>query len=246
MSAKFSSIALSALLAVGVTLGPGVQAASADVVTISHTFSGFEFEKTALSVDMKTAIQAWLALNPDFTQVSCFGFTGYNVSRRSSGFMKKLAITRAKNSCNFIKLLQPGVRILSTGGVPSSSQNPNSRRVTITLSRNGSLPTGGGGGTGDGNGGNTVGTCDNNIIVKMRSRLFKNDLYFAQMALSDISLNCKGKQLDVYLTDASGTELGHCLNKPVTGTTLTLNYTDFSYLEIKSTTVDKVAFSVHD
>jgi hypothetical protein len=158
--------------------------------------------------------------------------------------MKKLAVTRAKISCEFMKSLQPSLKIASTSGVPSSSQNPNSRRVTITLSRNGSVPTGGG--TGGGTGDNTVGTCDNNIIVKMKSRLLRSDLYFSQMALSDISLSCKGKLLDVYLMDSSGAELGHLLNKAIPGATLTLNYSDFTNTEIKSTTVDKVAFSVHD
>ena len=244
MRAKLTAVLTALALSFAGLLALGAPNARADILTISRTFTGFEFEKTSLSTDMRTAIQGWLALNPDFTQVSCFGFTGYNVSNRSAAFMKKLAVTRAKISCKFIKALQPNIRIASTAGVPSSSQNPNSRRVTITLARNGSVPTGGG--TGGGSGDNTVGTCDNNIIVKMRSRLLRSDLYFSQMALSDISLNCKGKLLDVYLMDASGAELGHTLNKTITGVTLNLVFSDFTSTEIKSTTIDKVAFSVHD
>jgi hypothetical protein len=239
---KIAAMLVALSLALGLT-AISQSSASADTVSISKTFSGFEFEKTAVTPDMKAAIQTWIALNADFTQVSCFGYTGYNVFNRSKAFLNKLAVTRAKAVCKFVNRISSKTKIKSTGGVPSSSKNPSSRRVTITLTRTGIIDPGG---TGDGSATGVIGTCDNTITVKMKSRLLRGDLYFSQINMSDISNNCKSKFMDIYFTDADGAELAQALNKPVTGTTLSLLWSDFSTLELLSTTLAKVVVSIHD
>jgi hypothetical protein len=243
MKLKSLRVVTSVALAFSALVTAPTTPANADIVSISKTFSGFEFEKTAVTPDMKAAIQAWIAVNSDFTQVSCFGYTGYNVFNRSKAFLQKLAVNRAQAVCRFVTKIDSKAKIKSTGGIPSTSKNPSSRRVTITLTRTGIIQPGG---SGDGSGTGVIGTCDDKIIVKMKSRLLHAGLYFSQINMSDISNNCKGKYLDVYFTDAAGAELAHALNKPVAGATLSLLWSDFSTLEILSTTVDKVAISLHD
>ena len=239
---KIAAMLVALALALGLTAF-SQSSASADSVSISKTFSGFEFEKTAVTPDMKAAIQTWIALNADFTQVSCFGYTGYNVFNRSKAFLNKLAVTRANAVCKFVNRISAKTKIKSTGGIPSSSKNPSSRRVTITLTRTGVIDPGG---TGDGSATGVIGTCDNTITVKMKSRLLRGDLYFSQINMSDISNNCKSKFMDIYFTDADGAELAQALNKPVTGATLSLLWSDFSTLELLSTTLAKVVISIHD
>lgn len=238
LAALFMALAIAMGLSVVVP-----SSASADTVSISKTFSGFEFEKTTVTPDMKAAIQTWIALNANFTQVSCFGYTGYNVFNRSKAFLQKLAVTRAKSVCKFVNRISSKTKIKSTGGIPSSSKNPSSRRVTITLTRTGIIDSGG---TGDGSATGVIGTCDSNITVKMRSRLLMGELYFSQIAMSDISNNCKSKYMDIYFTDANGAELAQALNKAVTGSTLSLLWSEFSDSELLSTTIARVVISLHD
>ena len=229
-----ASLALSVL----VLTAPG---ARADVVSISRTFSGFEFEKPSLTTDMKNAIKAWMLSNGDFTEVSCFGYTGHNVFNRPSAFMNKLAKTRALKTCNYVKSLASSIKIASTGGVPSNSKNPNSRRVTITLSREGNSI---GGGTGPGGGTGVTGTCDDNVTVKMRSRLLRGDLYFSQMNITDINAGCKGLNMDVYLVDGSGNELASAKDLAISTTSLTFGFSVLNNKDIKSTDVASVAISI--
>lgn len=239
---KLAALFMALALAIGLSVVVP-SSASADTVSISKTFSGFEFEKTAVTPDMKAAIQTWIALNANFTQVSCFGYTGYNVFNRSKAFLQKLAVTRAKSVCKFVNRISSKTKIKSTGGIPSSSKNPSSRRVTITLTRTGIIDPGG---TGDGSATGVIGTCDNNITVKMKSRLLLGELYFSQIVMSDISNNCKSKYMDVYFTDANGAELAQALNKAVIGATLSLLWSEFSDSELLSTTVARVVISLHD
>ena len=246
MKSKIAAVAATLVLAAPSLLFLAPSAANADTVSISKTFSGFEFEKTVVTSAMKAEIQAWIALNPDFTQVSCFGYTGYNVFNRSKAFLQKLAVTRAKSTCLFLTKVDKKLKVISTSGIPSTSKNPSSRRVTITLTRNGIITPGSGGGTGDGSGTGVIGTCDDTITVKMKSRLLRGELYFNQINMSDIAGTCKGKFMDVYFMDASSTELAHVMNKPISGATLSLVYSDFSTAEIRSTTIDRVAISIHD
>jgi hypothetical protein len=239
---RIAAMIVAIVLALGLT-SIWQSSASADTVSISKTFSGFEFEKTSVTPAMKAAIQTWVALNADFTEVSCFGYTGYNVFNRSKTFLNKLAVSRAKNTCAFVHRISAKTKVKSTGGIPSTSKNPSSRRVTVTLTRTGIIDPGG---TGDGSGTGVIGTCDSNITVKMKSRLLRGDLYFSQISMSDISNNCKSKYMDIYFTDTNGAELSQALNKPVTGATLSLLWSDFSTLELLSTTVARVVISIHD
>lgn len=239
---RIAAMLVALAVACGVTL-LAQSSASADTVSISKTFSGFEFEKTSVTPAMKAAIQAWVALNADFTQVSCFGYTGYNVFNRSKTFLQKLAVNRAKAVCKFVNRISSKTKIKSTSGIPSSSKSPSSRRVTITLTRTGIIDPGG---TGDGSGTGVIGTCDSNITVKMKSRLLRGELYFSQINMSDISNNCKSKFMDVYFTDANGAELAQAMNKAVTGATLSLLWSEFSVSELLSTTIARVVISIHD
>jgi hypothetical protein len=52
--------------------------------------------------------------------------------------------------------------------------------------------------------------------------------------------------MDIYFTETNGAELARVLNKAVTGATLSLLWSDFSTLELLSTTVAKVVISIHD
>ncbi len=72
------------------------------------------------------------------------------------------------------------------------------------------------------------------------------ELYFSQIAMSDISNNCKSKYMDIYFTDANGAELAQALNKAVTGSTLSLLWSEFSDSELLSTTIARVVISLHD
>ena len=227
-----------ALLATGMTAP-----AQSDTVSISKTFSGFTFEKPSLTLDMRTQIKAWLEANSGFTSVSCFGYTGHNVFNRTAAFMKTLAVTRAKNTCNYVRKLATGLKLDSVSGIPSPSRNPSSRRVTITLSKEGTSI--GNGGTGDGSGTGVTGTCDDQVFIKMKSRLLHADLYFSEMAITDISANCNGKKLDAYLVDADGNQLAVAMDRPISGTSLTLGYSLFTPNEVKTTTVNSVAISIH-
>lgn len=238
---RLSKTLFVASLATALVGGSFAPAAQADVVSISRTFSGFEFEKTTLSSAMKLEIKNWLLSNGDFTQVSCFGFTGYNVFNRTKKFMDKLAKTRASATCNYVKAIASSAKIVSIGGVPSSSKNPSSRRVTITISKEGS---GFGGGSGGGQGNGVTATCDDQVLIKMRSRLFRGDLYFGQMNISDISANCKGKQMDIYLTDSNSNELAKALDLPISGSTLTLLFSSLTTPDVKSTDIAGVAISI--
>lgn len=246
MKSKIAEVAATLVLASPSLLFLAPTEATADTVSISKTFSGFEFEKTIVTAPMKAEIQSWIAKNPDFTQVSCFGYTGYNVFNRTHAFLQKLADTRAKATCAFMTRVDKKLKVVSTSGIPSTSKNPSSRRVTITLTRNGIITPGTGGGTGDGSGTGVIGTCDDTITVKMKSRLLRGDLYFNQINMSDIAGTCKGKFMDVYFMDAGSTELAHSMNKPISGATLSLVYSEFSTAEIRSTTIDRVAISIHD
>ena len=244
MKRTVARFAASLMLAAASLLQFGINPATADTVSISKTFSGFEFEKTTVTNPMKAEIQAWIAKNTEYTQVSCFGYTGYNVFNRSHAFLQKLAVSRAKATCAFMKRVDKKLKVMSTGGIPSSSKNPSSRRVTITLSRNGIITPGSG--TGDGTGTSVVGTCDDNIVAKMKSRLLHADLFFSQVSFTQINTTCNGKFMDVYFMDSAGAELAQVMNKPISGTSLSLLWSDFSVAEIISTSVAKVAISIHD
>lgn len=244
MKLKVAKIAVALVLAAPSLVIIGDGSASADTVSISKTFSGFEFEKTMITPPMKAEIQAWIAKNSDFTQASCFGYTGYNVFNRSRAFLQKLAVSRAKATCSFLNRIDKKLKIVSTSGIPSTSKNPSSRRVTVTLTRTGIIIPGSG--TGDGSGTSVVGTCDDNITAKMKSRLLRAELYFNQVNFSAINSTCNGKFMDVYFMDAAGAELAHAMNKAITATTLSLLWSDFSTTEILSTAVARVAISIHD
>jgi hypothetical protein len=244
MRSKFTRSSLAIALALLAPLALAAPQALATAKTATKTFSGFQLEKTVLTPAMKKAMKAWVTANPDFNQVSCFGYTGYNLHNRPQDFLQKLAVSRAKATCSYLVSLNKNLKVLSTSGIPSSSKNANSRRVTVTLTKKAS--SGGGGTINNGDGTAVVGTCDSSVNVKMRSRLLHADLYFNQMVVSSISSTCASKYMDVYLMDTAGTELAHVMNKQINGPTVTLLWSDFSTLEVLSTTVRKVAISIHD
>jgi len=243
VTVKFKKLSSQLVLALLSTQLLFAAPASADTVQISRTFSGFEFEQTKLTALMKSQIQEWIAKNPDFKDVTCFGYTGFNVFNRSRAFMQKLARTRALATCNYVARLNPAFKVKTIGGVPSSSKNPSSRRVTITLTRQGVIEPGG---SGPGDGVGVIATCDDNIKAKMRARLLRGNLYFSELQLSEISANCRGKKADFYFTDASNQELAQVKDITVNGSALTLIWSQLSVTEILSTAIAQVVVSIHD
>lgn len=212
--------------------------AVAEDAMVGTDFAGFAFEKSTVTVAMKSQISRWIEENAseEFTIVSCTGYTGYNVNRRDRSFLKKLALARATNVCNYIKSLRGVITISSTQGIPGNGKTAAARKVSVRLI----APEGGSGGSG----GVVIGSCDNSINIKMRSRISANEFSFDQMTLSAIATSCRGNVIDIYLLDASGNQLAFASSLPILGTTLTASYGTFSPSTIKSNLIRRVAIEI--
>jgi hypothetical protein len=66
-----------------------------------------------------------------------------------------------------------------------------------------------------------VGTCDSAITTSLRSRLVSGTFYFKRITLSDLSADCNGKAIDIYLLDASDNDLA-TYTGTVSGSSLTV------------------------
>jgi hypothetical protein len=213
----------------------------AAVVTISKTFTGFAFEKSAVTNVMKTQIQTWVNANPDYTMVSCTGYTGNNANKRSKAFIQALAEARSLNVCNFIREFKDGMNIHSTQGIPTKGKTDNSRKVTVRLMKEADS----GGGDEGGGGDVVIGVCDNSLNAVMRSRIAAGDFSFNYIIVKNIATTCSGKVMDIYLLDASGNQLAVATAIPITtSTTVTVNYGSFTPSSIPSSSIAKVAFEL--
>ena len=205
---------------------------------ITKSFTGFAFEKSVVTTAMKKQISAWVKANPGYNMVSCVGYTGYNAKNRTKAFIEKLAITRSKNICSFIKSKNGGIAIQSTKGIPGKGKTADARKVTVTLIK---IDNSGGG-----NGTVTVGQCDNSLSAVMQSRVIVSTFYFGSIAVRDISVNCKGSVIDIYLLDSTGTQLAASMGNTINSTSIRVGYALFNPNQVESYLIRSVAFEIRD
>ena len=119
----------------------------------------------------------------------------------------------------------------------------------------GAAGSGGGGsssssGTSLGQGVLRVGTCDTDIAASLRSRIAVSGgstvFYFKTISLSGIDSACNGKNIDIYLLDASGNTLATALSGTVSGATHSVAHTSFSVANILASAVDSIALEIAD
>jgi hypothetical protein len=106
-------------------------------------------------------------------------------------------------------------------------------------------PGSGGSGSDFGQGVLRVGTCDLAITTSLRSRLVSGTFFFKRISLSDVSSDCDGKAIDIYLLGATENELA-TYTGTVNGPTLTVDYTSFTTTEILASAIKSVALEIAD
>jgi hypothetical protein len=230
--------ALALLLIVLGSLLIGSSDAKADQPRVTKSFTGFAFEKSVLTLNMKKQITTWIKANPGYSMVSCVGYTGYNVKNRTKAFIEKLAVNRSKTICNYIHSKNGGISVQSTKGIPGKGKTADARKVTVTLIK---VDTSGGG-----NGTVTVGQCDNSLTAVMQSRVVVSTFYFSSIAVRDISVNCKGSVIDIYLLDATGSQLAASMGNNITTGSIRVGYAAFTPNQVESYLIRSVAFEIRD
>jgi hypothetical protein len=100
-------------------------------------------------------------------------------------------------------------------------------------------------GTSFGQGALRVGTCDTAITTSLRSRLVTGTFYFKRISLADVSSDCNGKAIDIYLLDASDSEIS-TYSGTVSGSTLTVDYTSFTTTNVLASAIKNVALEIAD
>jgi hypothetical protein len=100
---------------------------------LSQTITGFKFERAKLETSTKRAVDDLLDGLTGYTKVSCVGYTGYNWYHRTANSLKRLALKRATNVCNYIHRINPSIRITSIKAVNETSKRAATRRVKVTL-----------------------------------------------------------------------------------------------------------------
>ena len=106
-------------------------------------------------------------------------------------------------------------------------------------------PGSGGSGSDFGQGVLRVGTCDLAITTSLRSRLVSGTFFFKRISLSDVSSDCDGKAIDIYLLGATENELA-TYTGTVNGPFLTVEYTSFTTTEILASAIKSVALEIAD
>jgi hypothetical protein len=207
--------------------------AGAEDSKVTSSFTGFAFEKSDVTLNMKKEIKQWLQANPGYIVASCVGFTGHNVNKRTQAFLTTLANERAKNICDYIHRSTKTITIHSTKGVPGNGQTANARKVQVSLYK--SADSGGSGIV-------TIGVCDSSLTVSMKSRISSGAFAFDTITVKDISSSCQNDVLDIYFLDSSGNQIASSLNNIVTKTAMTLTYKVFTPREIPSNQIAQVAF----
>ena len=232
----FAALAL-LLIVVGSLL---ISSSDADAAQprITKSFTGFAFEKSVLTLSMKKQITTWVKANPGYSMVSCVGYTGYNVKNRTKAFITKLAVSRSKNICDYIHAKNGGISVQSTKGVPGKGKTADARKVTVTLIK---VDTSGGG-----NGTVTVGPCDNSLTAVMQSRVVVSTFYFSSIAVRDISTNCKGSVIDIYLLDSTGSQLAASMGNTIVNTSIRVGFASFTPNDVESYLIRSVAFEIRD
>ena len=106
-------------------------------------------------------------------------------------------------------------------------------------------PGSGGSGSDYGQGVLRVGTCDLAITTSLRSRLVSGTFFFKRIYLSDVSSDCDGKAIDIYLLGATENELA-TFTGTVSGSTLSVEYTSFTTTEVLASAIKSVALEIAD
>lgn len=92
-----------------------------------------------------------------------------------------------------------------------------------------------------------VGTCDDDVQTSMRSRLVSGAFYFRSITISDIHSDCIGKRLDVYLLNASDSEISSIAGISITGSSLTVSYDGgFAPQDTIASSIKKVALEIRN
>jgi hypothetical protein len=229
-------LAISLLLIVIGSLLIGTSKANAAPTQLSKTFTGFAFEKSDVTLNMKKQIKAWVLEHPEYNVASCVGYTGQNVKNRSKQFLENLANARSKNICDYIRRVSGNVTINSTLGYTGNGKTAEARKVTVTLL----VANGGDGGSGV----VTIGQCDNSLKVTMQSRVASGEFYFFLITVKDISTSCSGNVMDIYFLDADGNQLANSMDNEITKTWLRVGYSLFTPTGILSNQIKKVAFEI--
>ncbi|MEY2674689.1 MAG: hypothetical protein RLZZ514_1254 [Actinomycetota bacterium] len=97
------------------------------------TFTGFTFEKGTLNASTKRAIRVWLNGKSGYNKVTCVGYTGFNYNKRSVAYLRKLALQRATNVCNYIHSIAPNIVVKSKTAKLDTSKQSATRRVIATI-----------------------------------------------------------------------------------------------------------------
>jgi len=233
--------ALAALALLLIILGSlliGSSDAKAAQTKVTKSFTGFAFEKSVLTLSMKIKISAWIKANPGYSMVSCVGYTGYNVKNRTKAFIEKLAVSRSKSICDYIHSKNGGISIQSTKGIPGKGKTADARKVTVTLIKVAA--------SGGGNGPVTVGQCENSLSAVMQSRVIVSTFYFGSIAVRDISANCKGSVIDIYLLDGTGTQLAASMGNTINTGSIRVGYAAFTPNQVESYLIRSAAFEIRD
>ena len=90
-----------------------------------------------------------------------------------------------------------------------------------------------------------VGTCDSAITTSLRSRLVSGTFFFKRITLSDLSADCNGKAIDIYLLDASDNDLA-IYTGTVSGSSLTVEHTSFTPNNVTASVIRNVALEIAD
>jgi len=213
-------------------------ATSTRVSEVTKSFSGFASGKSALTKGMKIKISKWVKLHPGYRLVSCKGFTGIKAKKRYKASLQKIAIARAKSVCNYIAATKGGIAIHSTKAIPGNGRTASAKKVSVTLITVKDT------GNESGSGVIAIGLCDSSLSVTMQSRISSGEFYFSRLTVFDISTNCNGQVLDIYLLDKDGNQLASSLDNRITETWFKSSYTSFTPADIPSDKIKQVAIEI--
>jgi hypothetical protein len=102
---------------------------------LSGTIHGFKFERAKMLPRATREIGSLLTDVTGYTKVTCVGYTGFNWNKRTSYSLKRLAINRANNVCNYIHRLYPNIQIVKVRSVRERSKVSDTRRVRVTMTK---------------------------------------------------------------------------------------------------------------
>ena len=128
--------ALVVTVAVPSTIG-ATDRAEATAPTI-HTHNvvapGFETMKSSLVSSQKRALLKYANAHPAVVSMTCTGYAGYNYLHKPTGFIKKLAVARARKACDFVNSHLDSAADTVIRSVTTTSQDSSVRKVVVRFS----------------------------------------------------------------------------------------------------------------